>query len=780
MSKKLVIIDSHALIHRCYHALPPLTTQKGQMVNAAYGFTSILLKVIKELQPDYIVAAFDIEAKTFRHDAYEGYKAQRKKADGELYAQIPLVKQMLRNFNIPCCEKEGYEADDVIGTIVKKITGYPRSPLDKKGEHRSARLGEEKNVDIEIIIVTGDLDTLQLVNDATKVYTLKKGISDVVIYDKNAIFERYGLVPEQIVDFKSLKGDPSDNIPGVPGIGEKTAIELIKKFNTIEALYEELEKIPSLSSSKKEKSGVISRGVKVGRKIFENLLYYKDQAFFSKELSTIKCDVPLDIQWESLRYIKDFNKEETIKLFKELEFYSLIDRLHTLFATKQYYPAPAALEPEIPEAKDRYHGLIEQIKKLYWEGIFSKKIYDLETALLPVIQNMERIGVKIDDAYLKKTSKRLSKELQEIEKQIYDLVGEAFNLNSPRQLSKILFEKLEISKKGLRKTPKGVIISTNAKELTKLRDAHPVITLILRYRELSKLKSTYTDSLLEAIDPASGRIHTQFHPLGTVTGRLSSSDPNLQNIPIRTELGNEIRKAFVAQKDYVLISGDYSQLELRIMAALAGDTKMIQAFSEGKDIHSLTASEIYKVSLEQVTSRMRGVAKAVNFGIMYGMGVYGLAEGTGISKDEARDFIQKYRDDFPQITMYIETLKQRAYEKGYAETYYGRKRLLPELKSKSVLFKRAAERMAVNMPIQGTEADIVKMAMIEVDNNIPKNKARLLLQVHDELVLEVKKEYQEQISKDLKYLMEKVNRLPVPLCVDISLGQNWGEMKKIS
>lgn len=779
--QRVIIIDSHALIHRSYHALPPLTTKNGQIVNAVYGFSTVLLKAIKELKPEYILAAFDLDKKTFRHEAYDGYKAQRKKGDDELYSQIPLVKRLLEAFNIPCFEKEGFEADDVIGTIVKKLS----DPfLGKSGI---------KNKFVEIIIVTGDLDTLQLVNAVTKIYTLRKGMTDTVIYDEAMISEKYGLTPDQMNDFKGLKGDPSDNIPGVPGVGEKTASELIRKFQSMENLYHCLEKSkPSIVAQLKAKSKVSKleiHGNIISKKVVDNLLEFKDQAFFSKELSTIRCDVPLELDLQKIKYIKDFDAQKIIALFKEFEFYSLIDRLNGLFPDEReknveaLKPAPNSLR----HPRDRYGEMNEEIEKLYRAEMFSKQIYTVEKGLVPVIKEMERIGVKINAEHLKDLSKKLNTKIKKLETEVYQMAGEEFNLNSSQQLSKILFETLNLSVKGLRKTPKGAIISTNAKELLKLQSLHPIIGLVLQYRELSKLKSTYTDSLIKMINPVTGRIHTQFNPLGTVTGRISSSNPNLQNIPIRTELGNEIRKAFVAEDGYVFISADYSQIELRIIADLANDTKMKQAFIEGKDIHSLTAAEVHKIPLEQVTSKMRSLAKAINFGIIYGMGINGFAQGAGVSRQEAKEFIEKYRDDFPQIMSYIDTLKQRAYEQGYAQTIFGRKRTLPDLQSKLFQLRRAAERMAVNMPIQGTEADIVKMAMIAVNEYISTNKqfskeenpVRLLLQVHDELVLEVKKELQEEVAGNIKQIMEHVDKLSIPLKVEICAGDNWGEMEKI-
>ncbi len=741
MKKRLVLIDANALIHRSFHALPPLTTKKGELVNAVYGFTSVMLRVLKELKPDYIVTTFDLPKPTFRHREYKAYKATRPKTPEELSQQFSKVKEVIKAFDIPIFEKEGFEADDIIGTIVKK-TGK----------------------DIEDIVVTGDLDTLQLVDENTKVYTLKKGITDTVIYDEKAVDERYGLKPEQLVDFKGLKGDPSDNIPGVPGIGEKTAIKLLQQFGSLEDIYKEIQNPKS----------------KIQDPLKARLLENKAQAIFSKKLATIRYDVPIKFNLKDCE-TETYDKQQVIKLFQELDFKSLINRLperqqpisQSLFDSSKKGPIDK-------QDENRF----EDIKKAYKEKILSKITYQLEKELVPVLEEMETAGIKLDIDFLKELSKKLNFRLEELERKIYKLAGVKFNINSPQQLSEILFAKLKISIDGLKKTPGGVI-STAASELFKLKGCHEIIDLILEYRELMKLKTTYVDTLPNLVDDKS-RVHTTYHQLGTATGRFSSSDPNLQNIPIRTEWGGEIRKAFIAENGYKLISADYSQIELRVAACLAKDKKMIAAFKKDYDIHKLTAAEVNNISLDKVTDKMRYEAKALNFGVLYGMSVIGFSEAAGISRERAKKFIDEYMRDFVGIAKYVEKTKKEAKKKEYVETILGRRRYLPQINSSDFLMRHAAERMAINMPVQGTAADIMKVAMIEVNKKLKKEKldAKILLQVHDELVLEVKEDKKEEAAKIIKEAMEDVlntsffksvkSIFKIPQKVDIKVGDNWG------
>ena len=665
--KTLVLIDGHALIHRAYHALPPLNTGKGELVNAVYGFCLILLKVIKELQPDYVAATFDLPKPTFRHREFEAYKATRVKAPEELYAQIGRVKEVLKAFNIPVFEKEGYEADDIIGTIVKAVNS----------QHPT----------VNNIIVTGDLDTLQLVDKKTSVFTLKKGVKDTVLYDEKAVEERYGLKPEQMNDFKGLKGDPSDNIPGVPGIGEKTAAELLKEYGSLENLYRQIEsklKTQNLKLKTKTKNS----------KLFEKLLENKEQAFFSKYLATLKTDVPIKFNLsEALAH--DYDKEKVIKLFKELGFYSLVDRLAPPEKKKAVGEAENKMSAKISGADDVY----EKIKQARQQGVLSQKIYELEKALVPVIKSMEQNGIKIDLSYLKKLGEKFGGQLVSLEEKIYQAAGIKFNINSPQQLSEILFTKLNLATKGLKKTP-GKVISTAASELEKMRGQHQIVDLIMEYRELAKLKNTYIDTLPELVGP-DGRLHTNYDQLGTTTGRLSSKNPNLQNIPIKTEIGREIRRAFVAEKGSKLLAADYSQIELRIVATIAHDKNMIRAFQEHKDIHTLTAAEVFGVAPANVTKEMRQAAKVLNFGVIYGMSMHGFAQAAGVELSQAKKFIAKYFQEFSGVARYVEKIKKEAAQNGYVETLFGRKRFIPEVNSSAWNLRAAAERMAVNMPVQG-------------------------------------------------------------------------------
>ena len=888
--KKFILIDAYALIHRAYHALPPLTTKSGELINAVFGFTSILIKVISEFKPDYIAAAFDLPEPTFRHKEYKEYKATRPEAPPDLYIQIPRVREILKAFKIPIYEKIGYEADDIVGTISKKLISK----------------------DIEVLILTGDMDTLQLVSGPParagniKVYTPKRGLSNPIIYDEKKVEERFGgLKPSQLNDFKGLKGDPSDNIPGVKGIGEKTTISLLNRYKTIEKLYEAIEKgkITGLSNSVVEK-------LKTGKK----------SAFFSKKLVTLYQDVPINFSLKENEFGK-FNKDKLLEVFKDLGFASLIERLKSAggqgvlmmpvktVAKIKYKKAPQdlsfsarggpasgweKLNKELKEAKEIYLSyrleddgslksvaisdskniyLLENnflniaetlsdrkikktsydfkslIKALWEEGIDlegpefdvmiaayvlnpgmrsyeigklivkefgetppadpeyslvfeanilkelksilsarlittkTEKVFkEIEMPLIPVLSKMEVIGIKLDGEKLEKISRQLENKLKDLEKEMYKLAGEKFNINSPQQLAEILFIKLKIpgARKGgrIKKTPGGAP-STGADELEKLRTQHKIIDYILRYRGLAKLKSTYADTLPNLIDE-NNRLHTTFNQTGTATGRLSSQEPNLQNIPVRGDWGDEIRGTFIAESGFKFISVDYSQIHLRIIAALANDKKMVEAFVEGLDIHKFTAAEINNVPLNKVTSGMRFAAKELNFGIIYGMGSQGFAEAAKISGERAEQFINEYLKDFSGIARYIEKLKDEAHKNGFAATLFGRRRYLPELNSPSYMLRSQAERMAINMPIQGLEADIVKKAMVEVNNWIQKENygddLRMLLQVHDELLFEVKENLIEEAASKIAALMENVIKLKVPIIAEAKVGDNWAEM----
>lgn len=722
---KFLLIDGNALVHRAFHAIPPLTTKKGEMVNAVYGFLAILFKALREVGPEYAAATFDLAGPTFRHLEYQEYKAHRVKAPQELYDQLMRVKEAVSIFNIPIFEKEGFEADDVIGTIAEKLK-------------------KEKN--LEIIILTGDLDTLQLVNSHTKIYTLKKGLSDSVMYDEKAVKDRYGLEPKQMADFKGLKGDPSDNIPGVPGIGDKTASNLLTEFKTLDNLLANLKKVKN-------------------EKLCQKLTELSDQALFSRALATINKETPIDFKIKDCLW-REFSVEPARKFLTDMEFSSLVPRMMDLAGKHQ--PTQT-----INDAEESKNEILTEIEKAYNDGVFSKEVYELEKKLVPIVSKMQKNGILLDLGQIAKLDKKVSYDMAGLEKKVYALAGAEFNINSSQQLSEILFVKLGIETKGLKKTP-GKVISTAAPELIKLQDSHPIIPMILEYRELAKLKNTYIDALPLLVDKKDGRIHTTFNQLGASTGRMSSQNPNLQNIPVKSDLGNEIRKAFVTDRDCYLLAADYSQLELRIVATIASDKKMTEIFNAEGDIHTATAAFVFDVAPEKVDKKMRRVAKALNFGIIYGMGSLAFAQNAGISRQSATEFIDKYFVDFAGVAEYITKIKEQAKRDSFVSTLLGRKRFIPEINSTAWNLRGMGERAAINAPVQGTAADIVKLAMVGVDK-VPE--AKLLIQVHDELLFEVPKKKIDELAKKIQEIMESAYKLDVPLIVDLKYGVNWGEMK---
>lgn len=865
MSKRLFLLDGHSLAHRAFYALPLLQNSSGEYTNAVFGFARMLFRLIDDEDPDLMLVAFDKKAPTFRHEEYEDYKANRKKMPDELSPQIPLIKELLRVLKIPVLEIEGYEADDVIGTLARK--------------------GEEEG--LEVRIVTGDRDALQLVTEKINVIYTRRGITEIDNYDLDKVRERYQLEPGQLVDMKGLMGDSSDNIPGVPGIGEKTAISLLKEFSCLENILDNIEQVS-------------------GKKRRENLRRYAEQARMSKVLGRIIVDVPLEVDFEDCR-LEEPEEEEIIELFERLEFTSLIDRFkqekevkaeeiqlkevkgkkeinwlltrikekkeialdlilddftrpvraqvekliialsrdeiysvpvdstddttlelfkplfsdgeikkyilrakETLIVLKRmglklvglaFDPLLAAylLHPSdsLPSFEDQLKErlnliLPEDISREKRSGILVASLYkiidsllkelekmdllklyqEVEIPLIEVLAEMELNGIKLDRDYLEKLSIQWEKELETITDEIYRLAGEEFNLNSPKQLGEILFKKLGLP--VIKKTKTGY--STSAGVLEELMDKHEIIPLIMEYRQLMKLKSTYVDALPPLINPETGRVHTSFNQMVTATGRLSSTDPNLQNIPIRTEEGREIRKAFIpGDKDWVLLAADYSQVELRVLAHISKDDNLISAFNRGEDIHTQTASEIFQVEPEEVTANMRRHAKVINFGIAYGMSPYGLARDLKISRQEAEDYINRYFNRFSGVKRYMEEIVEQAKEEGYVTTIFKRRRYIPEIRSRNYHRRSFAERTAINTPIQGSAADIMKIAMIRVYNRLQQGdfQARILLQVHDELVLEVKRDDLPVLARLVKEEMEKAVSLSVPLIVDIQIGENW-------
>ncbi len=750
--EKLVILDSHALIHRAYHAVPPLTSPKGENVGAVYGFASILMRVIKELKPDYLLAAFDSAGPTFRHKEFEAYKANRPDVDIDLVNQFDLVKEIVNAFGIPVLAKTGFEADDIVGTVVERL--------------------KNKN-DLEKIIVTGDMDTLQLIdNDTIKVYTLRKGVTDTVIYDESAVKERFeGLAPNQMIDYKGLKGDPSDNIPGVPGIGEKTAIVLLKEYGSLENIYKAAGKIKNQPSSRAQVEGKSNLKItNKNSKLFDKLLEFKDQAFLSRQLATISRDVPVEFDLEESQLVIDAEKVKNV--FNRFGFRSLINRLDGILGIAQ----------SAPEIQGQLMASAEDDLKDYLDRkIFSQKIYELEKKLTPVLRKIERHGFLIDSGVLKNLSQKIAQELVQIKIKVKELSGEDFNLNSTQELGRVIFEKLNLGVGSrIKKTKKGAF-STAFEALEKLKGAHPIIPLMLRWRELSKLQSTYVEALPRLVSPTDGRIHTTFKQLGAVTGRLASENPNLQNIPTKGAYGTEIRKAFIAPPGFLILAVDYSQIELRVAAAMSGDEKMIETFRRDEDIHTRTAAEVFNIQPAEVTKEMRREAKALNFGILYGMGTKAFAQSTGLGLAEAKEFFQKYRDNFPGLILFMEDMKRLGRSRGYVETIWGRRRYLDDLKSPNPMLRASAERMAINMPVQGTATgDVVKAAMVELDDKFSQaDDIAMILQVHDEIVFEVKKESVNKYAPVIKKIMENIIDLPVPLVVEMEAGPNWGELKKL-
>lgn len=865
--KKLLILDSNSILNRAFYGVRYLSAKDGTPTNAIYGFLNILLKLIKEQEPDYICAAFDVKAPTFRHKQYEGYKAQRKPMPEGLAAQMPLAKDVLRAMGVTILEKEGYEADDIIGTV--------------------ARLCEES--EISCFIATGDKDDLQLASDKTKVIltVTKSGYNETIIYDDKAVKEKYHVTPTEFIDVKALMGDPSDNIPGVKGVGEKTAMSLIEKHHSIEYIYENIDDIGL--------KGAMLQKMKDGR----------EMAFMSKELATINRNTPIEFNAEKCVFDGFENNGELYEILKRLELNSIIKKLDlsgvdnvkenedifkdfsyqvgdknmisgdkvtvvldfdgdnissaavgagnnavvlneqddikelleddsiakVMFDVKEaivklncridikniaddtaiaaYLVDPAKNEYTIEKLASEYFGTViekPEVKQLsllddvetdrseYLAkcavalGVLNERIGDkikengqeklyqeVELPLVTVLAHLEINGFLVDDNQLKEFADKLGEKIDALTNEIYMLAGEEFNINSPKQLGVILFEKLEL--KPVKKTKTGY--ATNADVLEKLRDKHPIVNFIMEYRQLAKLKSTYCDGLRAVVNPNTHRIHSVFTQTVTVTGRLSSTEPNLQNIPTRTELGREIRKMFVAKEGYVLVDADYSQIELRVLAHIANDETMINAFRNNEDIHAVTASQVLGIPLEDVTKEQRSSAKAVNFGIVYGIGEFSLAQDLHISVKEAKAYIESYLEKYHGVRNYMESIKEQAKKDGYVKTMLNRIRYIPELKSPNYNIRQFGERVALNTPIQGTAADIIKLAMVRVDNRLINEglKSKLILQVHDELIVEAHKDEVDKVKQILSEEMQGAMELNVPLKVDMSTGHSWYDAK---
>ncbi len=902
----LLLMDGNALVHRAFHALPPLTVSRtGEVVNAVYGFASTLLKILAEFKPNYWAIAFDRPGPTFRHKMYEAYKAQREKTPDELISQIALVHHLVGVFNIPVFEVDGYEADDILGTLSNKAV--------EQG--------------VETIIATGDNDVLQLLLSGIRAFMPRRSFNDTFLYDSEAVKEKYGVAPEQVVDFKALTGDASDNIPGIPGIGKKTAARLIQSYGNLEEIYAHINEITP-------------------GKLQKALLEDKPNAFRNKKLVTIVKEVPIELKLEDCQ-VANFNREKAVEIFRELEFTRLLSRLPQFMDTAssshsqviinsscellnseealgrlvaqlekvsqiailgifshntrrksnntataileaialspspgknfylpvQHYDSSGSAQIPLSEiirlkpilenthiAKICYDGKSSSValahygvrlQKLYFDlrlaayllgeknlaldslvftklgveiaslekllrasnrqrpekelnpeqienyaaagldaiwklhDIFKKELHqnelwqlfsELEMPLVPVLAEMEINGIAIDTQLLHTISLAFGKELEKLEQEIYYSIGHEFNINSTRQLGKVLFEELKLPQ--LHRGKKSY--STEASVLEALQGTHPITELVLQYRQLSKLKSTYVDALPALVNHTTGRVHTTLSQTGTATGRLSSSNPNLQNIPIRSTLGSQIRQAIIAPRGSYLLSADYSQIDLRALAHLSKDTALIASFNNDDDIHSITAARVFGVSIDEVTKEMRRDAKAVNFGVIYGMSDYGLSQATGISREEAARFISRYFERYPGVKKYLEITKEQAREQGYVQTILGRRRFIPEINSSNRMLREAAERMAINAPVQGTSADIIKVAMLKIYEEMKKSglKSKLLLQIHDELLFEVPEKELGELKALTARLMPEAMKLSVPLKITIKVGQNWCDMNQ--
>jgi len=790
--KRLVLLDTHAIIHRAYHALPEFTGPDGAPTGALYGLVSMLIKLVNDLEPDYIAACFDLPGPTVRHEAYEAYKGTRAKTDDALSTQINRSREVFEAFSIPLYEREGFEADDLLGTIAEEMKG-----------------------EVDIIIASGDMDTLQLVDDArVRVYMPKRGFGETTLYDEAAVIERFGFAPALIPDWKGLRGDPSDNIKGVPGIGEKTADILVQNFGSIENIYVALAK--KGSDQKYADKGIKPRMIALLRE-------HEEDARFSKALATIRLDAPIAYALPETPWREHLDMQKILTLLESLGFRSLRERAKSVLAT----PGDASVEDdgepeESEEVAERLDPItLAQAQTMLWlisseftnpsiDDIlaFSKtrtledahaelrkqlgklgrvrEVYEhIEKPLIPVLRAMEERGVLIDPKVLKSLAKEYRAELESLEGAIYRAVGHEFNISSPKQLGDVLFDELALTPEKAKKTAGGQR-STKESELEKIRELHPVVGQILEYRELKKLLSTYIDTLPPLLD-AGHRLHTTFVQTGTTTGRMASQDPNLQNIPLHSERGRAIRRAFIAPKGFTLVALDYSQIELRLAAILSGDEKLCRIFRDGRDVHKEVAAMVFGVEHGAVDSEMRRRAKVINFGILYGMGVNALRAQLSSTTAEAHQFLDDYFHTFTTLAEYLEKTKGFARKYGYTETLFGRRRQFPEMKSSLPYVRAQAERMAINAPLQGTQADIIKLAMVQIDDMLVaggiRDEAHLLLQVHDELVYEIKHEHMPKLGERIKSIMERVmegqETHDVPIIAEMKAGPNWGAMTSL-
>lgn len=716
--RKLVLVDGNALLHRAFHATPPLTTSKGELVNAVYGFTNMLLRSWDDLQPDFMVVTWDMRAPTFRHQQYTQYKGTRGPADESLTSQYARVHQVIETLNIPEFSLSGYEADDLIGTL--------------------ARQAIEDQKDLEVIIITGDKDIMQTINSRVKVLMPKKSLNDVGLYGEKEFEERFGFKPLQIIDYKGLAGDQSDNIPGVPGIGEVTATKLIQQFGSVENIY----KTENLSTLPERTQRLLAEGA--------------ESATMSKSLATLDLNAPIKLDMTVCK-VHNFDKDKAAELFRELEFKSLVTKI-------------------TGSAKDPIKGDSKLIKEEVEEParIQNQATTDLDGQVIPVLEQMSKNGVLVDLKFLNKFGAQLKEKLIALESEIYKTIGHEFNINSPKQLSEILFDELHLP--VIKKTKTGR--STDEETLNELIDAHPAIPLLLQYRQLFKLVSTYIDVLPKAIGE-DGRIHSTFNVEGAATGRLSSKDPNMQNIPIKGDLGVEIRKTFIAPQGKVLLAADYSQIELRIMAHLSDDMNLKKAFTDGFDIHSLTASKIFNVPVEQIDRQQRMVGKTMNFATLYGQGPHALSKQLKIDFQIARQYISEYFEQFPKVREWMSKTLEQGHKAGFVETISGRRRYIPELASVNRMLRSAGERAAINHPVQGSSADMIKIAMVEIARELGKGDCQMILQVHDELLFECNPKDLEKVAKMVKEKMENALPLSIPVVVDLKSGPNWGEMKAL-